>query len=173
MYWILGNCRKVHARAHTAHTHTHTHTHTHSIKPHDCSEACSFDPSVAGNSSWCCIPMAHAQLWVLQSFPSCRTAGMGGSAGTCLWQASAFTLTLVSWGRLPDSQVTNANKHCLWHRLQHACTRTIQNLQKQEALKYGPDHLKSIGIIVREVLASHVSLSDSRPCPDSGCGLEL
>lgn len=55
----------------------------------------------------------------------------------------------------------------------HAYTLAIQNLLNQEALKYDPNHLKGISIIVREVLASHVSLSDSKPCPVSGCGLEL
>lgn len=35
------------------------------------------------------------------------------------------------------------------------------NLLTQEALKCDPNHLKSICIIVSEVLASHVSLSDS------------
>ena len=58
----------------------------------------------------------HTWPWVLPYFPSCCAAGMGGSAGTCLWQTSAFTPTLVSWGRLPGSQVTYANPRFLWHR---------------------------------------------------------
>lgn len=156
--------QKVHVQAHTA---------GFSLNPQDCSEACSFDPPLAGNSSWCCIPMAHTWLWALQPFPSCCVPGMG-SAGTCLWQASAFTLTLVSCDWLPSSQVTNANTHCLRHRLQK-CRHTdcARNRQNQEPLKSDPNHLKSICTIVRADLASHVSLSDSKTCLDSGCGLEL
>lgn len=46
------------------------------------------------------------------------------------------------------------------------------NLLNQEVLKYDLNHLKNICIKVSEVLTS-VSLSDSKLCPDSGCGLEL
>lgn len=47
------------------------------------------------------------------------------------------------------------------------------NLRKQEALVYDPCHLKSVGINVSVDLASQVSLFDSKPRHDSGCGLEL
>lgn len=134
-------------------------------QPQDWSEACPFDPPPAVNSSWCCIPMAHTSLWASQSFPSCYSTGMGHSSGTCLWQASAFTLTLVSWGPLPGSQVTNANTHThtcyLGHKLQKHTAHSNPNLLKREALKCDPNHLKSIGIIVREVLPSGVSQPDN------------
>lgn len=165
MYGIRSGCgRCMHRRIH----HVSALSHRTAVRP------AQLIPPPAENSSWCRFPMAHTWLWALQSFPSCCTAGMGGSAGTCLWQASAFTLTLVSWGRLPGSQVTNANTHSAPDtRLKSRMHTGKLNLQNQEALKCDLNHLKSIGIIVREVLTSHVSLSDSKPCPDSGCGLEL
>lgn len=65
--WYTEWLEKVHAQAHTA---------CFSLKPWDWSEAFTFDPPPAGNSSWCCLPKAHTWLWALRSFPSCYTAAL-------------------------------------------------------------------------------------------------